>query len=84
MAPDSMTQATDTARAILRTLIDAHTAGRPPLAIILHASTQESLKVARLRYWSAGPGTWSLFKVPMAVGRALGWRLQFAPEAIVA
>ena len=80
MASGGMTHATDTAHAILRALIEAHSAGRRPEAIILDEATQESLQNLGLGYWSAGPATWSLFNVPVVVGPGLGWQLRLPPE----
>jgi hypothetical protein len=81
VASGVMDHATDTARAILSALIEAHSAGKTPQAIFLDEVTRESLERVGLGYWSAGPATWSLFKVPVVVGPMAGWRLQLAPEA---
>ena len=75
-----MAHAIETASAIVRAMIEAHSAGKTPQVIILDEVTQASLEQAGLGYWSAGRGTWSLFKVPVVVGPMAGWRLQLAPE----
>lgn len=74
----------EVARAILKALIDARTARRSLLAIVLDGPTQKGLEAMGLGYWSAGPGTWSLFKVPVVIGSAPGWHLLFGPEALAA
>lgn len=53
-------------------------AGKTPEAIILHVATQKSVEQAGLGYWSAGPGTWSLFNLPVVIGPMQGWSLQLS------
>lgn len=80
-SPSLSTQATDVARAIVKALTQAHLVGRAPAAIVLDAATQEGLQTLGLGYWSAGPGTWSLFNVPVLIENVPGWHLLFAPQA---
>ncbi len=75
-----MGQTTDTARTIVTALVEAHSAGRAPDAIILDETTQEALQRMGLGYWSAGRSTWSLFNVPVVIDLAPGWRLRFSSE----
>lgn len=81
VAFEGMAHAVDTARAIVRALLDARSAGRAPQVIILDEVTQESFERADLGYWSGGAGTWSLFNVAVMVAPMAGWWLQLAPEA---
>ncbi len=75
-----MAHVTDTAHAILRVLIEAHSAGKTPQAIVLDETTWEGLQRTGLGYWSAGPAMWSLFNVPVVTGQVSGWRLQVPSE----
>jgi hypothetical protein len=75
-----MAQASDVAREIFEALNEARSAGKAPCVIVLDATTQQALQDADLGYWSAGPGTWSLFKVPVVIGHVPGWQMQFSSE----
>lgn len=70
-----MAPASDVARAISEALSAARSAGNTPQVIVLDAATQRSLEQAGLGYWTAGPGTWSLFNVPVVIGDVQGWSL---------
>lgn len=75
-----MAHASEIALDILEALTEARTAGRTPQAIVLDDATRESLQALGLGYWSAGPGAWSLFSVPVVTGLVSGWRLRLLQE----
>jgi hypothetical protein len=78
--PPRPAQDANIARAILRALIEAHSAGTSPVTIVLDETTRDGLQDLGLGYWSAGPNTWSLFNVPVVVGVVPGWRLRVSSE----
>lgn len=75
-----MAHASEIALDILKALTEARTAGRTPHAIVLDDTTRENFQALGLGYWSAGPGAWSLFSVPVVTGLVSGWRLRLLPE----